>query len=249
RGALDQAKNLGIRIEPIWIMEPGMKGSRMENILIHRGIQGLIFPTPRHGLDTYGINWDHFAMTILSGRPETDKFTKVDVDFYANTELLLEKLIEFGYRKIGLAISDHLDWASERKVHARFVYHNTLVPEDNRVPVFEEKDLEHDGRPERFINWVKTYQPDCIVTFWKEAFDWLKSANYEVPKDIGLASYNVTEETFDWSGIRTNQARAGAIAINSVLSNLARFEYGPGKHHARTVIKGFWAPGSTVVKQ
>jgi DNA-binding LacI/PurR family transcriptional regulator len=243
-GAEARAKTLGIRIEQFWLGQPGMTGKRALDILSNRGIRGLIFPTPRHSIERYGIDWTDFALTILGGRPDTKNFTHVVPDEYANFELLLDHLASLGHKKLGLVLNEFVDWVTERKMQSRFLLHRENCRPKNRIPVLFEKDNENHA--EKLLAWVERYKPDCIIAYRGESVGWLEKAGFKVPGDISVASHNVTDDTLNWSGIRTNQRLMGSTAVDAILAQLSRFEFGPIAQSKKLVVSGRWQSGTTV---
>jgi DNA-binding LacI/PurR family transcriptional regulator len=243
-GAEARAKLLGVRIEQFWLAQPGMSGKRAFDILKTRGIRGLIFPTPRHKIEEYGIEWSNFALAILGGRPDTTGFTHVVPDEYANFELLLNHLKSLGHQRLGLVLNEFIDWVTERKIQSRFLLFREQCRPKNRIPILYEN--ESDNHEQRLISWVRKYRPDCIIVYRGETVDWLKKAGFKVPHDLSVASHNVTEDTHNWSGIRTNQRLMGSTAIDAIVAQLSRFEYGPIKEPKKLMVVGRWQDGSTV---
>jgi LacI family transcriptional regulator len=243
-GAVTRAESMGLRIEPIWISQPGMTGKRCLQILNSRNIRGLIFPTPRHTLESYDFQWNSFALSVLGGRPDVKDYTRISPDEYANFELLLEKMCSLGHSRIGLVLNATIDWMTERKLQARFMLHNSNIRSSNRIPILFEKD--GDDPCSSLQKWVRKYKPDGILVFHGETVKWLTDAGYRIPEDLSVANFNVTEHTKKWAGIRPNQRQMGAAALDAVIAMLGRFEYGGSPSSKNIVLRGRWQDGYTV---
>ncbi|MEX0324608.1 MAG: substrate-binding domain-containing protein [Puniceicoccaceae bacterium] len=243
-GALSQAEAHNLRIEPFWYKELGMTGTRLKQILVNRGIHGIIFPTPRYPVNEYGIDWTKFAVSFIGARPDAAGFSQILPDYFTNMEILLDELSKRGHRRIGLVLSKHLDWETERRVQARYALRDKSLRPKERVPILWEKktgDLSLN-----FVKWVKRHQPECLIANRGETTQWLSEAGFSIPRDISLASFNVTEHTSSWAGIRINQRQMGALAVNSIVQDLGQLHFGPNKQVARLMIPGRWQEGETV---
>jgi DNA-binding LacI/PurR family transcriptional regulator len=106
-GAIERANELGYTIDEIWAVEPGMSGKRLKDVLLSRGIYGLLIPSDLFALSRMDFDWGPFAVACLGHKTADQKdWHRVHLAVRDSLQILLDELMERGYRRIGLAITD-----------------------------------------------------------------------------------------------------------------------------------------------
>lgn len=162
-GAQAHASRLGYALEPFWLTQPGLSPARASSILWNRGVRGvLIAPLQRSDVGTLGerFRWERFTMVALGPSLIDPVLDHTVTNFRASIILLVEKLRERGYRRIGLAISAATDRRFRHEITDTFWGEQRRHPEIGDLPpiCWEEDDAAV------IREWHKRHRPDAIIS-------------------------------------------------------------------------------------
>jgi len=248
RGALSRAKELGYALEPFWLGAPEMTEARLAQILVNRGIHGLVlapiaFNAPeRFRGGQIALPWGKFSAAAIGRTLLAPDLDRACHDNFSAMLLLLSELVRRGYRRIGFAIN-HKD--DGRVNHLWLAGYLTFMHEHSAsggVPPL----VAHDWRAEIFIAWFECHRPDAIVTMTYDALLWLRARGFDAPGDVGVATVSWLPYKKDYSGNYHNYELIGAEAVNIVVSRLQRNELGPPANPHAVLVKGSWVEGRSL---
>lgn len=243
-GAKRQSEKLGYRLEEFWLPENG-GARRTADILFNRGIAGvLVFPLPKQS-DTLEFDFSRFS-TVQIGRSMHNPPTySVCHNHFKAVVTATEEVFSLGYRRVGLAqamVDDEIQlsrWAGAflgRQKH--------YVSAIGKIPIYYPSKLERDG----FLSWVKKHRCDVVISSDMIIYDWLLSAGYRVPEDIGFVNLALDfEESI--SGIHLKSEETGAQAVNLLNIYMTSGQKGVPDIPATLVIEGGWHAGETLRPQ
>jgi LacI family transcriptional regulator len=242
-GARDRCRQLGYSLEEFWLAKPGMNPERMIGILRARSIQGLLMPPQPYARTISPIDYGNFSAVAFGYTIQPPVLNVVTNHHYHSMNLLVSKLMELGYRGIGLNTSR--DW--DEKVENAWVgglklacwKHPELVP----IPHYD-KWNEDPG----FALWLKKYKPDVLVSLTLGE-QMLKELGYSVPKDIGFASLDLPFNEKAISGLNENSFYIGQKAVDVLVGLLHRGERGLPEVPTRLLVESTWVPGKTLRQQ
>ena len=150
-----------------------------------------------------------------------------------------------GYSRIGFVYSHYLDGESEGRTHAGFLVEQSQLSPSKQIPVLF-LDRFKEGRPLSFDNWMKTHNPDAILSINPVVRDWVEQCGTSVPDQCGLVNLNVVGDVENWSGIRENHEIIGAAAVDLLIGQLSRNEIGVPRQPRKVLIPGMWHEGGTL---
>jgi LacI family transcriptional regulator len=75
---------------------------------------------------------------------------------------------------------------------------------------------------------------------------WLGEAGLSCPRDVGLASLDVTSATESWAGVDQNTDEIGKAAVDLVLSKVRAGDTGIPKVPRTLLVHSQWREGQTV---
>lgn len=245
-GAREKAERLGYRLEEIWAAEPGLTSKRLTQILLARGVQGLIVaPLPQaHG--EIPLEWKHFSAAVLGYSLERPHLHVVMNHQFRNMKQLVHQLGSIGYRRIGFAMPSVKDervdhnylsgyWIAQQSLPAGSAQLRPLLAE-----TFDQVS---------FIRWFRRQRPDAVVVSASDAYaviDWLKQEGLRVPADMAVAVASVPFGDKVISGIDENVRMVGAMAVDTVVGMIHRNEFGVPANPWRILAEGTWFQGKTV---
>jgi LacI family transcriptional regulator len=240
--ARPRAASLGFKLEDFVLYAEGMSEQRLCDILLSRGIQGvLIAPFPGRPRPLR-LKWDHLAAVCMG---HESREPRLDCVLCRPDDCLLvsmDKLRESGHRRVGLALERYQDEIIHRGWSRAFASSGSPVR-----PLLPAQ-LERDG----FLDWVRQERPDAILSlssFRGEASPmraWLLEAGLEVPHDLSLASLDITDFHPGWGGMHQNSAEVGAAAAELLIAKLKAGAYGLPAVARSLHIHGEWRTGDTI---
>jgi len=245
-GARERAERLGYRLEDIWAAQPSLTARRLTQILLTRGVRGIVVaPLPRaHG--EIPLEWRHFSAAALGYSLARPALHVVMNHQFRNMKHLVAQLAASGYRRIGLAIPAAND---ERVDHnylsGYWIAQQSLSARSGRPQPLLAEPFERRG----FLAWFRRQRPDAIIvaaSYARQVISWLEETGRRVPADIGVAVAATPFGDPAISGIDEHVRMVGAMAVDTVVGMIHRNEVGVPEHPWRILAEGSWHQGRTV---
>lgn len=246
RGALAAAKQYGYNLEDIhWL--PKYSARRFEQILLTRGIRGILIP-PHQNPPLWGdFDWSKFSIIRFGLSVPIPDSHLVTADQLRGVIMAVHKMAEYGYRRIGLVMPADGD----RKLGGGFVGGFSSAGQSFQLPVIpplltEEK--VYTSQPEKacrlFSQWLKKNKPDGILTFMNETPAMLRQLGYRIPEDIGVAGTSM-DVPVD-AGIDQHSEAIGRIAVESLVAQINLNERGEPTDPSRILVESRWRDGKSL---
>ncbi len=245
-GALSQAERLGYRLEEIWIAEPGLTPRRRTEILLSRGIKGLIV-APMPGPDaSLSLGWEHFSAAALGYSLAHPHLHVVMNHQFRNMKHVVSHLHQRGYSRIGFAMPAVNDERVDHNYLGGFwVAQQGLPATTTRIsPLLAER-----FDQATFRRWFRRHRPDAVIvaaSFAHAVIEWLQADGVHVPDHVGIAVASVPFGDQKISGIDENVRSVGAMAVDTIVGMIHRNETGVPETPWRILIEGTWFQGETV---
>lgn len=247
RSMQQRARELGYRLEPVWLAAPGMTRRRVCSVLDARGIEGLVsFGSPNLH-EEFPSELDHYAVVTV-GLSITGRIHRVTSHFYGDTIATLERLSALGYRNPGLVIGNYEE-ARSGGAHtgAYLSWRQRMRPPGKTIPI-----LRLDGLDEgRFRAWRERHRPDVVVFIHtadvvKEFASFLRREDVAVPGEFGVAVLTHLLAGTGFSGMQQNQALIGAWAVELLVSRVLHRDFGiPATPHIE-MVESRWIEGGSL---
>jgi LacI family transcriptional regulator len=235
-GAAQRAEELGYKLEHFWLAEPGMTPSRFCDILLNRGINGMLIGRLPPGESELNLQWEHFSAVALGLTLRSPRLHHVAEDAYAAAWDAMERCIEGGYERIGFVFShanDSPDFGA-RMLGGYLCQQLRLKPE-NRLPYCEFQPDPHFKK--HFLEWFDRCRPDALLATDADAV--LRFfPDRRLPRGCRLISLTKLHQGL--CGIYHDPARLGALAVDLVVGMLHRGETGISAEPHYVLIPGDW---------
>lgn len=249
QGALQRGHQLGYRVEPVWAAADGMTGRRLTEILRARGIYGVIVPPVEDMRDTPDLDWQYFSSATMGFSFTTPKLHRAAANLRDAMALALEKCVAAGYRRIGFVTPAATDQRVNHAWMAAYLTWRYFIDPQEAL------DILYVGVDERIEDalgdWLRLNRPEVILSPNTELLEWLPERfGLNVPEDIGyvcLAKPAESEQRERITGINQDDANVGAAAIDLVVAQLQRNEYGLPSSPKIVLIEGIWEEGETLL--
>jgi len=247
-GAEARALELGYKLEPFWLGEPGMTPERFSDILATRNIHGLLMGRLPPGIETARLSWERFSCVALGRTLRTPRLHYVTEDHYASAALAVRTMVARGFKRIGFvttALDDSVGVLN--RWLGGFLREQLKLEEKNRVPLclFASAPNSADN-PRQFKRWYDRWKPDALlVTEMPPFLDWLATLKIR-PKTIPTATLVNDRGDSGWTGIHCDHALLGSLAVDTLIGLMIRGETGIPKHPHEVLLTGEWLDGTTL---
>ena len=247
-GALRFATQMGFRLEEMWMAEPGMTARRAREVLLARGIRGLVFPPQPLSGTELGLDVESFAAVAIGYSLASPRLHVVANHQHNTTLRTLRELVKLGHVRIGMVAADETLRRANHSFESPYHFFQAVQAETQRVPLFvipgrdEPRNLA--GARESFLKWYKRYKPTAIVSHVGEVRTWLAATGVSAPADVSLATLS---RVFDptWSGIDQQEVEIGRRAVELLVSLFHSGERGTPAMPLRLLVEGRWIEGET----
>jgi LacI family transcriptional regulator len=242
-GAVKRAEEFGYKLEHFWLAEPGMTPARFCDILVARGVHGLIIgrmPPGQHALE---LTWERFSTVALGMTLRSPRLHHVTENHFDTASQAMQQCRERGYLRPGFVYSEANDSPSvgDRWMGAYLLQQLKLRPEDRLPPCPGEPT---DGR--RFATWFRRERPDALlVTHSQPVQAWLREMGLHVPRDVGLVELEDRPE-LGTAGVYYDPAKIGALAVEMLTGLMHRNETGVPCDQHEVMLTGEWREGTTL---
>lgn len=243
-GVRNRAEQTGFLVEDVWLNDPSLKPRQLSRVLVARGVQGIIIASNHCHLET--LDWDRFAAvatdTCLPGPP----VHQARPDFAFGMRETLVHLLARGYRRVGLVLSVIHDRAHRGAERATYLLESADLTVHDPIPILL---LPVNAPPDTaslFAAWRARYRPDAVICYDERLLDWTRALGLAVPGELALAHLSRHAYLKEWAGINQREEQIGAAAVDLVLGQLVRGEFGVPPFQKEVLIKGEWVEGATI---
>jgi DNA-binding LacI/PurR family transcriptional regulator len=160
----EKAEMLGYRLQTFRRYE-FESSAKLQRALRNRGITDVILGPSLEGALKVELDWEKFICIQLLATLFPLPLHTVVLDHFNSVILAWQKVVDKGYRRIGITLFDHRptrlldDITRLSAVHACQTY---LFPHLPRLPALQFRD---DSPPEEFFAWIERHQPEVIIGF------------------------------------------------------------------------------------
>lgn len=243
-GAQAEAGRRGFKLEHFWMREPGIGPKRFVEILRNRGIRGVVLGRLPPGQSSLDFEYERFSCVTLGHTLTSVALPRVAEDHFDTASQAMEQCVARGYRRVGFAFSEANDSPAvgERWLGAYCAQQHQFAEAD-RFPPY----CEREPAARTFARWFEKHRPDAVIaTHAAPVAEWLRALGVAVPGDVGLVDLNPLPKQ-DFSGVRNDPARIGALAIELLVGllqrNITGLAAGPRE---QVLLPGHWCEGSTL---
>ncbi|GEM_PF-1299559 len=97
--------------------------------------------------------------------------------------------------------------------------------------------------------WLEEYEPDVVIAHHFATRDWLQTAGFKTPQNMGLAHYNLNEDVEGWSGIRRADEEVAVAAAEHLVDRISLGRLNQPDTPIRHLFTGNWVEGHTTLPQ
>lgn len=242
-----RARELGYRLEPLWLRAPGMTYRRFSGILDARGIDGLLcFGSPEFEQE-FPTELSRYAV-VVQGLSIHTPMHRVTSHFYNDTIHALNRALAMGYRRPGLVLGTYEDTRSAHAHSAAYLgWCEHTISAGSALPILRMNEVEEPALAE----WYARQRPDVIVFVhlpdmiprFRAA---LKSLQIKVPKRLGVVVLSHRVEGTGFTGLQQNQMLMGAWAVELLAARIANRDFGIPANPRTEMVESEWINGKSL---
>lgn len=247
QGASQMAARLGYRVEPVcW--EPDFTARRLQQILVSRGIQGILIPPHRPAPDWREFAWEQFSVIRFGLSVPFPNANLVTPDSFRGMAMAVNKIREYGYRRIGLVVGE-FDAGIGGNFCGGFFSANYYQTQNQIIPPLVSNPTQHQKDPKRenqkLKNWLERHRPDALIINEAHVVAQLQALGYRIPNDIAVAATSVHDMPID-AGIEQDAEAVGSVAAETLVKQINFNECGQPEHPRRILVGSKWQDGSSL---
>lgn len=244
RAARARAHVLGYELEPHRLEESRTAARRLGVGLLERKVAGVLLPpfNDRGPMPALELDLRPFAAVMIEQAFIEPRLHKVSVDQLTTIGRLIQRMLDYGYSRIGIALPRHMDEHANHSWLAGYQTFQEFCPADQRVPHFISPEWDQDS----FLAWFERWRPEAIITIDPDIVHWLREARVNVPGEVACATLSWTEQDPEMSGFHQNWETLGSVAVDQVAAQLFRNERGPPAEQRTLLVEAIWREGATL---
>jgi LacI family transcriptional regulator len=239
-GARRRAAEHGFTAEVFHLHALDYSLKRLKKILWTRSIFGLlVLPVPL-GFDLTGFDFSRLASATVDPTLHNPSLHRAESNYFQGMQLALEELERRGYWKAAFCttrMEQNLlghDWLGG------FTAWQAMRDENLRMSAYIGENWEE--KP--FRKWLKENKPDAIVTNTPLFFSFASRAGFFPPK-VAHVSLAAGDDAPGMAGVCQNQENVGAAAVDIIVAQIHRNDYGLPKLRKTILIDSSWLDGDS----
>jgi DNA-binding LacI/PurR family transcriptional regulator len=239
-GVHKRATEQGFTIETLWAANPKLTPKRLASILRARGITGVIISSRGSITQFNEIAWEKFSVVRIGLSHQTLRFNCVVNHQIHTLRLVAAQLANKGYNRIGFAISGKQNIAAEQNWISGTLLWQSV--NENKIPIYSPSTLDKMS----FLEWYHTHKPEAVVSVNPDTANWLKEEGIIIPEHVGFALLDWHRDYGNYAGANQNSVLTGEAAVDMLVDQLRRNEFGIPQHPRTLLIESAWVDGASL---
>jgi LacI family transcriptional regulator len=246
-GAKRHAETLGYTLTPFWSLSRRFESGRLSELLLARGIEGVIIAplgyrllfSPEASLD---FDWNRFCNVQIGATLAKPALHLARHNHFSGMTLCVESLEALGYRRIGLVLSEEGDLRSHHLWCSAYLSWRAWRKMETELPYFifaGEID-----RP-KMAAWIEAHAIDAVVAMDTLPLQTLRDLKIDVPGEVGFATLDHNKQDMSICGIHQHAEAIGAAAVDQLVQSIRKGETGIPELPKQILVGGKWIQGTT----
>jgi LacI family transcriptional regulator len=256
-GASARATQLGYNLDHFWLREPGLSHQRLSDILISRGITGVILASQwEPDCESVNFDWTQLSGVKIDFAPHGTRLHTVSNDQRAIIQLAMQRVTSAGYTRIGLVMPSWWDDCVDLAWSAGFLAEQSRLPAADHIPIlFVGDSNQNPAHPDPsptpvpaplFEQWLHEHRPEVLISYAPFVAPRLAAAGLRVPDDIAFVDLFLLGPDGRTAGVKHNCARVGEMAVEILDGQLQQNTFGLPEFQTATLIEGMWFDGESL---
>jgi LacI family transcriptional regulator len=241
--AQQACKRLGLALSDLWVHDPSVSFSRIDDILKARGVRGLLLSTPLKQQEwAQWIDWNAYATVVLDDPFALPQFDRVFAQYSWNMRIAIEQLLSRGYRRPKLWLSEQDDYWTGYGYTQECLRQNQLRPGLDAILT----PYSHSMEPAVIRAWLDEHRPDVVVAPTPTLGKAIEGMGFQIPRQLGYLAMYVPNGDSRWSGISQLHMQQAVIAVDRIATLLQANTIGRQNYPQQIQVRGEWREGTTL---
>jgi LacI family transcriptional regulator len=233
--AATRAVERGFSLEEFSATDPQMRPERLIDLLQARGIHGILVAPLTGQKNTIPFDATGFSVVGLGTSVQVPEIDRVADDHFYAAQLAYRQAQALGYRRIGFTLAADVSQRLEHRWLSGYLVAQQQESSRLRIPVFMPKTREE--IPLGLNAWIARHRVDAVIFALRD-----QNKMSCAPSSTGLISLSVHDDGHV-AGIRQDEFRIGAEAIDLLVEKLQRWETGSPRGPRLQLVRGVWCAG------
>jgi len=248
RGARERAAQLGYPLDHIGRNELGT-GKRATEILLNRGIKGLIVGQLSSQDEDWNLDWSHFAVVGCALGYGELPYDVVRYDLHDAVRRAFRILVEKGYRRIGFVTYSAAISPNDEEIESAWLFAAVQAYGlENVIPAYR-NDLAGKKKAGPFRSWLKAWRPDALIGNIPKLQSLLNENGVQCPQDMAVITLRANGIEKRTSGFVFDANHLGSHAIDYLDQQLHRNDRGLHPLPYHMLIRMPWCEGETTYEK
>lgn len=243
RGAADRAASYGYSLQLFNLADPDLAPAVLNQALFHRNAAGVIcarFANPGSTLDD--VEWHRYAAIAIGRNLGRPALHRVAGNMHTGFALIIRKVLELGYRSIGVVVSEAFDQQSGHGIEEVAYYAQHHLPAGCVLHLMMTR-REGPEEVESIARFLAEHRPQVAMgTYVWEAIRQLK---WRVPQDISFVSINRDPSFRSHAGLDHHYELQGRYAADLLIGQINSNTRGVPDKQIDHLIPCSWVDGAT----
>lgn len=243
-GAKEMAESMGYRLEIFSLREEGMSARRMSDILISRGIRGILLSSIHRDIKSFDLDWGQFSSVRIDLNPKELPIHTIRNDQVQGIRLAVKKLQELGFKnkRIAFCLPSGLDEGIDHNWAMGYSWETRDWNHGSSIPVCH---VEYENTEKVFLDWFLENRPEVILAESTRYAEILLDNGFSIPDDVGFVTLDYHLKS-SFTGIMQDHKEVGSAAFNFLHGMILRNERGLPENPTTLLVPGRWIDGNSL---
>ncbi len=254
-----KAAELGYHLDHVWMGEAGMNLHRLDSVLLHRGIRGVLFAASRTSCeDLTDLTWSRLSAVRIGCFPQAPAVNQVAIDPAGVMRLAVQHVLYAGYRRIGLVMPHRWDKLTDQVWSAAFHAEQYRCHLRDKLPILHLQSpvdeqtageiSAHDAANDAasLLRWYRQYRPEVVLGTTPAVLDHIRRSGFQVPADFAYADLLLPEPRRELAGVWVDCRKVGELAVEMLAAQLQQNALGRPAVATVTSVGGAWCDGASL---
>ncbi len=246
-GAQRQAQVLGYRLEVISVDTGAYSSDSLQEYLRRQRITGIILGSFEPGRAAPEFNFGDLCAVSIDSRHIQGPAQSVSHDRLRAVETAFHQLTTKGYRRIGLAIAQLDEEATDRMHMSGYLLAQSRVSAPSRLPalLFPTEAVSEAVITRLLRTWIREHAIDAVLCNWTNIRKLVRQSGYRVPGEVGCACLCLSRRLPGMAGVVAEMEMVGAKALSQVISLMHRQDRAYQLVPTSVFVEGHWVDGAS----